>query len=61
MNSGNKIKDAVKKVREYYKKHGEYPKGSFTLTKNNALLKSSTGKIRISGPKDKKPKNTPIG
>ena len=47
MNSGNKIKDAVKKVREYYKKHGEYPKGKFTITKNNAFRKSSKGEISV--------------
>ena len=45
--SGNKIKDVVTKLREYRKKHGKYPEGSFTLTKKNAMLKSKKGNITI--------------
>jgi len=48
MNSGNTIKDVVEKIREYRKKNGHYPKGDFTLTKGNALLKSKKGKVKIS-------------
>jgi hypothetical protein len=47
MSSGNKIKDTVELIREYYKKNGKYPKGSFTITKNNAFRASKSGKIKI--------------
>jgi len=44
---GNDLKDIVDKLRDYKRKNGVYPKGSFTLTKNKALLKSKGGKITI--------------
>lgn len=47
MKSGNRIKDVAQKVREYYKKHGRYPKGKFQITKNNAFRKSAKGDITV--------------
>jgi hypothetical protein len=47
MKANNKIKEVVDKIRNYHKKHGKYPEGNFTLTKNGAMLKSKNGKVKI--------------